>query len=305
MIFKHCVRWLGQYFDGIIEKFFSKANLEKYEPGLWFSMLKNMLSKTKDYFIDVIRINAYSKKLALVLIIRSFILPLHILDFRKFVIKLDSYFLRISLENTKIIKNNLQFFLKDVESFIILRNNTEKWIYEHLTPKKGEVFVDVGAHIGKYTIEMAKLVGPAGRVFAFEADPDNFNLLKRNVKINNLNNVSTYNIVAWNSESKILFHKGDSSGHGSVKGSQKFGYYTLESKPLDHILYGTKVNWIKIDVEGAEYEVLEGLSQTLETCRPKLIVEIFEKNQEKVFNLMSKFGYKWKEISKQNFLFYT
>ncbi len=116
-------------------------------------MLKNMLSKTKDYFIDVIRINAYSKKLALVLIIRSFILPLHILDFRKFVIKLDSYFLRISLENTKIIKNNLQFFLKDVESFIILRNNTEKWIYEHLTPKKGEVFVDVGAHIGKYTIE--------------------------------------------------------------------------------------------------------------------------------------------------------
>ncbi|MEN3065683.1 MAG: hypothetical protein ABC536_07125, partial [Candidatus Methanosuratincola petrocarbonis] len=74
---------MGQYFDGIIEKFFSKANLEKYEPGLWFSMLKNMLSKTKDYFIDVIRINAYSKKLALVLIIRSFILPLHILDFRK------------------------------------------------------------------------------------------------------------------------------------------------------------------------------------------------------------------------------
>ncbi|MEN3007403.1 MAG: FkbM family methyltransferase, partial [Candidatus Methanosuratincola petrocarbonis] len=58
-------------------------------------------------------------------------------------------------------------------------------------------------------------------------------------------------------------------------------------------------------IEGAEYEVLEGLSQTLETCRPKLIVEIFEKNQEKVFNLMSKFGYKWKEISKQNFLFYT
>ncbi|XRH76233.1 MAG: FkbM family methyltransferase [Candidatus Methanosuratincola verstraetei] len=266
-------------------------------------MIKN-ISLPINYFRDIINILNSSHKLALILIARFLILPFYLIRLNSFAVKLDSYFLRINLKNTKIIKDDLIFYLKDVESFIILRDVTENWMHECLYPGKGEVFLDVGAHIGKYVIKIAKLIGPSGKVIAIEADPINFKLLKRNVEINNLSNVYAFNIIAWNNESKLRFYKGDSSGHGSIKGCQKFGYYTLEAKPLDHILGGTNVNWVKIDVEGAEYEVLEGLSQTLENSRPKLIVEIFEQNQEKVLNLMSKFGYRWKKISNNNYFFY-
>ena len=56
--------------------------------------------------------------------------------------------------------------------------------------KKGDVVIDIGAHIGYYTVLFAKLVGPEGRVFAFEASPTNFKILKKNVDVNGYQNVT-------------------------------------------------------------------------------------------------------------------
>ncbi|MEM2128792.1 MAG: FkbM family methyltransferase, partial [Candidatus Methanomethylicaceae archaeon] len=130
-------------------------------------------------------------------------------------------------------------------------------------------------------------------------------LLKINVKINELENVTILNVVAWDSVCKLTFYKGDSSGHGSVKGNQQFGKCILDARPLDILLEGEKVDWVKIDVEGAEYEVLKGLSKTLKNNRSKLIVEVFPQNREKVFELMKEFGYRWEAISECNYFFYN
>src|SRR3989344_2665787 len=59
--------------------------------------------------------------------------------------------------------------------------------------KKGDVFVDVGAHIGYFTLLASKIVGPVGRVYAFEPNTNNFKLLQKNVKRNKLNNVICIN----------------------------------------------------------------------------------------------------------------
>ncbi|MDI9643801.1 MAG: FkbM family methyltransferase [Candidatus Verstraetearchaeota archaeon] len=264
-----------------------------------------MLQKTRDYFKDLVAVLNINKKLFLIMTLRIPILLFYLVGADVLATKIDSYFLRQPLNNTTISNGTLKFTLRDVESFVILRENTEKMFNRYLTPKKGDVFLDVGAHIGKYTIKIAKIVGSKGKVIAIEADPNNFDLLKRNVEINKLENVTLFNIAAWNSACKLTFYKGDSSGHGTVKGNRQFGKFVLDARPIDALLKGEKVDWVKIDVEGAEYEVLKGAIQTIKISRPKLIVEVFPQNRETVFGFMKELDYRWDVISEYNYFFYN
>jgi len=60
--------------------------------------------------------------------------------------------------------------------------------------------------------------------------------------------------------------------------------------------YRLKPRWIKIDVEGAEYEVLEGCKNTLKSCSPKLIIEVQKNNLNKVIDFMNNFGYNYDTV---------
>jgi tRNA G37 N-methylase Trm5 len=73
----------------------------------------------------------------------------------------------------------------------------EDQILARFTPKEGDTVIDIGAHIGRYTITSSKLVGNTGKVVAIEAGPDTFQILKRNVTLNNLTNVLPLNIAAF------------------------------------------------------------------------------------------------------------
>ena len=69
--------------------------------------------------------------------------------------------------------------------------------------KEGDIVIDIGAHIGYYTLLFSKLVGKTGKVFAFEAHPDNFTLLKQNVETNGYTNVVVENKAVSNYNGKI------------------------------------------------------------------------------------------------------
>jgi len=84
--------------------------------------------------------------------------------------------------------DGIDYFLRDYESFIIVGPRFERWIWKHLKPQEGQTFVDVGAHIGKYALQVAKIVGKNGRVIAVEADPENFEALRKSIHINSLKN---------------------------------------------------------------------------------------------------------------------
>ena len=73
--------------------------------------------------------------------------------------------------------DGLKYFLTDFESLQIISREHEEWMWNYLKPKKGEVFIDVGAHIGKYALQVAKIVGEKGLVIAIEASPINYNVL--------------------------------------------------------------------------------------------------------------------------------
>jgi FkbM family methyltransferase len=162
----------------------------------------------------------------------------------------------------------------------------EEDIVELFSPKKGDIVVDVGAHIGKYTIIASKMVGPRGKVIAIEAHPGNYDILKKNILLNKLNNVVALNFAVHSKEAMVkLYEPGQEEGftiYNTIMTDRRMvnnqRYVEVQAKTLDSILLEnaiTEVNWIKIDVEGAELEVLRGAPNILSSSKnSSLLIEI-------------------------------
>ena len=178
------------------------------------------------------------------------------------------------------------------EDFAIMSRHEDE-IIDHFNTKQGDIVVDVGAHMGKYTIIASKRVGANGKVIAIEAHPGNYEMLNHNIKLNGLTNVIPLNYAVYSKESKIkLFLPDEESGytmHHSVMFNYLSSKYPLQGKDnekfievnantLDNLLQKngiSQVNWIKIDVEGAEFEVLKGSANILSTSKDiNLLIEI-------------------------------
>lgn len=173
---------------------------------------------------------------------------------------------------------------------------------------EGDIVIDVGANIGYYTLIFAQLVGSSGKVFAFEPESKNFEILKKNIKINNYQNiVAEQKIVSDKSGIVKLFI----AEHGIVghrinqqKSSQKF--IEVESIILDNYIkklnLDNKINFIKIDVEGSEPKVLEGTKEIIQKSNqlkiftefnreaveeygiePKEMIDLFYRNGFKIY----------------------
>jgi FkbM family methyltransferase len=157
----------------------------------------------------------------------------------------------------------------------------ESHILTKFTPKEGDTVIDIGAHIGRYTITSSKQVGNTGKVLAIEADPDNFQLLKRNIALNNLTNVLPLNYAVFSTRTRMkLYEQSASAKYNSLmltRAAKTKNYVEVNADTLDSILKlneVNRVNWIKIDVEGAEFEVLKGSTKTLSTENVSLLIEI-------------------------------
>jgi FkbM family methyltransferase len=157
----------------------------------------------------------------------------------------------------------------------------ESYILTKFTPKEGDTVIDIGAHIGRYTITSSKQVGNTGKVVAIEADPDNFQLLKRNIALNNLTNVLPLNYAVFSTRTRMkLYEQSASAKYNSLmltRAAKTKNYVEVNADTLDSILQlneVSQVNWIKIDVEGAEFEVLKGSTKTLSGENVSLLIEI-------------------------------
>jgi len=157
-------------------------------------------------------------------------------------------------------------------------------IFQLFRPKQGDNFVDVGAHIGRYSIVAAKRLGNLGRVIAIEAHPETFELLKKNMALNGLHNVTAINLVASSQKGKVkLYLDGHDSGFTvyttiMINRTKTEKFLEVEANTLDNILNENKVqrvNYVKIDVEGAELDVLKGAVNTLSSNKDlTLLIEV-------------------------------
>ncbi len=135
------------------------------------------------------------------------------------------------------------------------------WFLSSLRP--GDVVVDVGANVGYYTVLAGLLVGDTGRVYAFEPDPQNFELLRRNVALNGLHNVILENKAASNEAGQLsLYLDEENKGDHRIyqpEGEQRRSI-DVEAVRLDDYFEGVEdsVDFVKIDTQGAEFAILEG-----------------------------------------------
>ena len=168
-------------------------------------------------------------------------------------------------------------------------------------PTKGDVIVDVGAYLGRYTLTSSNLVGKSGKVVAIEGDPSHYEILKKNLKLNKVSNVTAISCMVG-SEDMYLFvgsednyltviskdmhtnYQDDSYRKFNESGIAQIGNTIVNLNTLDNLLikeHGiSEVNWMKIDVEGAELEVLKGAHNILSNSkRINLLIEIHDTNK--------------------------
>jgi FkbM family methyltransferase len=190
------------------------------------------------------------------------------------------------------------------EDFIVMTKHEDE-IIELFTAKEGDIVVDVGAHMGRYTIISSKRVGPNGKVIAIEAHPDNFEMLNRNIKLNKLTNIIPLNYAVYSKETKLKLYLPDEELGYTMHHSTMLNYvstkYKIETEgkyvevnanTLDNLLFQQQqkqngishenINWIKIDVEGAEFEVLKGATSILSKSKDiALLIEVHGKDNYK------------------------
>jgi len=146
--------------------------------------------------------------------------------------------------------------------------------------KRGDVVLDVGAHIGYYTLIFARLVGEEGKVFAFEPNLDSFALLEKNVKINGYKNVVLVKKAVSDKTGRIrlflsAYNDADNRIYDSHDGSPSI---EVEVVRLDDYFkkYDGKIDFIKIDTQGAEGGVILGMSALLKKNKNiKLLTEFW------------------------------
>lgn len=163
--------------------------------------------------------------------------------------------------------------------------------------KPGMVFADVGANLGEYTVLAAQILQTSGKVYAFEPRPDTFEVLTSNISVNGFTNISAKPWAVWNKDGFSEFEKTPDPSVSKLRPDDtmldKHSLVRVRTVTLNDYFADpgiAKPDLIKIDVEGAELQVLEGASSLLTSPQaPTLIVEYGPANA-------AGFGYKALEI---------
>lgn len=171
--------------------------------------------------------------------------------------------------------------------------------------KPGQIFIDVGCNKGDFSLLAAKIIGKTGSVLAFEPEPDNCQWIEKSIKLNNYGNIKLFPLALGDKNEDAQLYLGEKSGWHSLvsnPGNAQKSTIEVKKRTLDSILDevgNTCVDMIKIDVEGAEMEVLKGASEMFKN-NPDLIVlldlhphmgvnpvEVCDFLTEKGFNVLS------------------
>ena len=194
--------------------------------------------------------------------------------------------LRYIPENAIVEVNNSKMFLLPRKGDI----NRDLFSYKKREPictnylmhsgilKEGDVVLDIGANIGYYVLVESQLVGKSGQVYAVEPVLTNFNLLEKNVQLNNFKNVSMFQFAFGEKDEKSEIYVSDQSNLctmnrnavvGKFVGAQEVSVETVDTFFKDK----APPNLIRMDVEGWEYQIIKGMAKTLKG-NVKILVEL-------------------------------
>jgi FkbM family methyltransferase len=147
-------------------------------------------------------------------------------------------------------------------------------IFTHFV-QRGAIVLDVGANIGAHTVPLAQLTGPGGVVVAFEPQPALHQILCANLALNSIPNAVTYAMALGSCQGSCqipVLDYAQACNFGGVSMDMVTEGETVPLSKLDDFQL-QRVDFIKLDVEGFESQVLEGATETIQRCRPIMYVE--------------------------------
>ena len=202
---------------------------------------------------------------------------------------------------------------RDLVPVTILR--TKEWqpeVWNAISPalSEGSVFFDVGAHIGYFSLKGAQRVGKSGRVVAFEPNPEIVKQLRENATASHADNVIVEPIACTDRDQMLTLYAAPEINTGAsslarqnaeISREETPRAYTVRGRPIDDVVRElglTRLDAIKVDVEGAEVIVLRGSKDTLKRFHPKLVLEMiprqlasFHTTVDDLRNLLADAGY--------------
>lgn len=167
---------------------------------------------------------------------------------------------------------NDSYLLDIVETFVL-----EGYNYNNLVcANQGDTVLDCGAYTGNTSLYFSKKVGTRGKVFSFEPTPGTFQILEKNIHQRQLENVFPYNLAIEKNSGEVKFL----SNGGAGNRANQNGDATIKAVSIDDFISShdvDKVNFIKMDIEGAELSALQGAVKTLQNSHPDLAICIYHR----------------------------
>ena len=174
--------------------------------------------------------------------------------------------------------------------------------------KEGDVVLDLGANIGYFTCLFAQLVGKTGKVFAFEPEPNNFELLKKNIGVNEYKNVTIEQKAVTNKTGKIkMFLSNSPKDHRIYDPNDNRDFIEIDAIALDDYFkdFNQEINFVKSNVQGADFGAFEGMLSIVEKCKSNIVMALefspallkgFGSDPEKFVDLLIEYGFKIHDI---------
>jgi FkbM family methyltransferase len=160
--------------------------------------------------------------------------------------------------------------------------------------RPGATVYDVGANYGMHTLLFARLVGPSGRVYAFEPHPGVFSCLKEQIDLNGFRTVVPVCEAVCDRSGTSSFDEADQRSSGHLIDSSS-GHLKVRTTSVDAFVFGGQgapPDFIKVDVEGAESRVLRGALNTLRQHHPMLAIELHNPSEDRaVGNILADLRY--------------
>tara|TARA_Y100000310_G_scaffold338761_1_gene429365 strand:+ start:1403 stop:2266 length:864 start_codon:yes stop_codon:yes gene_type:complete len=227
------------------------------------------------------------------------------------IVRKLSRFLNSNLKPDWVEIEGEKMYLDEVDALCLSINGIHEKLVTNLIKKEihsGDVVLDIGAHIGYYTLQFANLVGSTGKVYAFEPEPKNFELLKKNVQINKHDNVVLIQKIVSDKVGIVEFFisKFDSIGNKLFKSDESGSSIKVGSTTLDEYFKDLKkkIDFIKMDIQGGEGKATLGMKNLLKENKNLKIIQQWapeplkqnHTNPEDHLKFLQHIGYKFYEI---------